>query len=143
MCGIDWALLGDAAGFADPITAEGIYFSLRSAEILGESLSNGNPLGYENAWRNDFGIDLQKAAAWRDRFYGGTLLFQAFTRRAVQLTRSSPTVRQTTDGLVSGNSSYRRLQRRLILSSPRILIEALRSNFRGASRNSSTPVSAD
>src|SRR5947207_1962853 len=32
-CGEGWALLGDAAGFADPVTGEGIYYALRSAEI--------------------------------------------------------------------------------------------------------------
>jgi flavin-dependent dehydrogenase len=30
ICGLDWALLGDAAGFADPVTGEGIYYAPRS-----------------------------------------------------------------------------------------------------------------
>ena len=34
VCGKGWALLGDAAGFADGITAEGIYYAFRSAELL-------------------------------------------------------------------------------------------------------------
>src|SRR5437660_3074701 len=33
-CGEGWALLGDAAGFADPVTGEGIYYALRSAEFF-------------------------------------------------------------------------------------------------------------
>src|SRR6185369_16474659 len=33
-CGKGWALLGDAAGFADPVTGEGIYYALRSAELF-------------------------------------------------------------------------------------------------------------
>ncbi len=41
VCGRNWALLGDAAGFADAITAEGIFFALRSAEILGEAIQSG------------------------------------------------------------------------------------------------------
>jgi len=32
------ALVGDARGYVDPITGEGIYFALRSAEILAETL---------------------------------------------------------------------------------------------------------
>ena len=29
-----WALIGDAAGFVDPITGEGIYYALKSADLL-------------------------------------------------------------------------------------------------------------
>jgi geranylgeranyl reductase family protein len=32
--GEDWALVGDAAGFADPLTGEGIYYALKSAELF-------------------------------------------------------------------------------------------------------------
>src|SRR6266446_1766100 len=35
-CGQQWALLGDAAGFADPVTGEGIYYALRSAELFAD-----------------------------------------------------------------------------------------------------------
>jgi flavin-dependent dehydrogenase len=129
VCGKNWALLGDAAGFADPITAEGIYFAMRSAEILGESLERNQPLSYEQGWRNDFGIDLQRAAAWRDRFYGGRLLFRAFAHRALQITCASPRVQQITNMLVAGTSKYRQLRRQLIASSPRILLDAIRSKF--------------
>ena len=129
VCGPRWALLGDAAGFADAITAEGIYFALRSAALLAESLRCGDPAMYENRWREDFGADLQRAAEWRDRFYGGTVLLRAFTRRAVELTRGSATVQDLTDRLVSGITTYDGLRRRLILNSPRILLEALRNKF--------------
>ena len=47
-CGEQWALLGDAAGFADPVTGEGIYYALRSAELFAESYLAGSPLEYEN-----------------------------------------------------------------------------------------------
>ncbi len=41
VCGADWALLGDAAGFADPVTGEGIYYALRSAELFAEAYLGG------------------------------------------------------------------------------------------------------
>jgi flavin-dependent dehydrogenase len=125
VCGSDWALLGDAAGFADAITAEGIYFALRSAELLARSFQEGEPLAYENAWRRDFGADLKKAAEWRDRFYGGTFLFRAFLCRAVQMTGRSETVQRLTDSLIAGTCAYAALRRQLILKSPRILIETI------------------
>lgn len=36
-----WALVGDAAGFVDPITGEGIYYAFRSADLLAEALARG------------------------------------------------------------------------------------------------------
>jgi len=39
------ALLGDACGYVDPITGEGIFFALRGAEILAEELDVGLRLG--------------------------------------------------------------------------------------------------
>ncbi len=127
VCGQDWALLGDAAGFVDPITAEGIYYALRSAELLADSVRRGEPLRYAPAWWQDFGAELNRAAGWRDRFYGGTFLCQAFIRRALQAVRSSPTIRSLTDELISGIRSYEELKRRIILWSPRILLETLSS----------------
>ena len=131
VCGHNWALLGDAAGFADAITAEGIYFALRSAELLANSLGRGNPLGYEADWRQDFGAELERAAKWRDQFYGGKFLFQSFTSRAVQITRLSTTVQQLTDNLICGVNGYDALRRQLLTYSPRILVEAIRSRNSG------------
>jgi len=133
VCGTNWALLGDAAGFADAITAEGIYFALRSAELLCDALRCSAPVSYESLWRQDFGAELEKAALWRDRFYAGHFLFRAFTRRAVQATRRSRTVQTLTDRLICGHCTYNELRMHLILKTPVILVEAilhwLRSQF--------------
>lgn len=40
--GPGWMLVGDAAGFIDPFTGEGIYRALRSARAATESLAGGN-----------------------------------------------------------------------------------------------------
>ncbi len=37
--GADWALIGDASGFIDPLTGEGIYNALLTAEILANELA--------------------------------------------------------------------------------------------------------
>ena len=129
VCGEKWALLGDAAGFTDGITAEGIYYALRSAELLAESLRRGDPSSYEYAWRSEFMVDLQTAAAWRDRFYSGTVLSKSFIRRSLQAVNHSRTAQKLLDDLICGNISYRSLVRRLILRSPQILAQAYRHKF--------------
>jgi flavin-dependent dehydrogenase len=40
--GPGWMLVGDAAGFVDPFTGEGIYRALRSARAASESLGDGD-----------------------------------------------------------------------------------------------------
>ena len=37
--GDGWALIGDAAGFCDPITGEGIYYAFKSADLLADALA--------------------------------------------------------------------------------------------------------
>ncbi len=127
VCGDNWALLGDAAGFNDAITAEGIYYALRSAELLSESLRRRDPRSYETAWREDFGAELQSAAAWRDRFYGGMVLSRTFIRRALQTVRYSEIVRRLLDNLIAGNISYNSLFRRLAFQSPLIIRQGFRN----------------
>jgi flavin-dependent dehydrogenase len=130
VCGKRWALLGDAAGFADGITAEGIYYAFRSAELLAESFQRGEPLTYEAAWRSEFRDDLETAAAWRDRFYCGMVLSKTFIRRSLQAVKHSPTIRGMLDRVISGNLSYKALLQNLVYKSPQILTQVIRSKTR-------------
>jgi geranylgeranyl reductase len=41
IAGDGWALAGDVAGLVDPVTGEGIYYALRSGELLAEALLDG------------------------------------------------------------------------------------------------------
>jgi len=125
VCGRNWALLGDAAGFADAITAEGIFFALRSAEILGDAVQDEAPSSYGQRCKLDFGVDLDLAAGWHERFYTGAILRDSLTRRAIQMIERSASVRCITDGLISGRQRYAQLRARLLSRSPLILAEAI------------------
>lgn len=37
----DVILIGDAAGYADPITGEGLYFALKSGTVAAETIASG------------------------------------------------------------------------------------------------------
>ncbi|MGH9899295.1 MAG: NAD(P)/FAD-dependent oxidoreductase, partial [Pyrinomonadaceae bacterium] len=110
--GDNWALLGDAAGFADPVTGEGIYYALRSAELLASSFVSGNLLNYEESWRSDFGLELRRAAQIRDRFYGN-FFGRPFTSRMIQFSRLHRGIRKTMLELVTGAQGYLGLKRKL------------------------------
>ncbi|HEX8650441.1 MAG TPA: NAD(P)/FAD-dependent oxidoreductase [Pyrinomonadaceae bacterium] len=111
--GEGWALLGDAAGFADPVTGEGIYYALRSAELFAESYLEGRPSLYEERWREDFGRELRRAAEMRRRFYGN-FWGAPFTERMIDLGRTHPGIRRVLGDLVAGDQGYLNLKRKLV-----------------------------
>jgi flavin-dependent dehydrogenase len=123
-----WALVGDAAALADPITGEGIYYALRSAEVLAETLrAHGSPARYPAAALEDFGRDLLKAAALRDRFYA-----PGFARRMIDFSARSRAMRAVLADLVLGRQGYVGLKRRLLRAGPRFLWESALSRIRPA-----------
>ncbi len=116
--GADWALLGDAAGFADPVTGEGIYYALRSAELFAEAYLSGAPQTYEKSWRKDFGAELRRAAQMRRRFYGN--FFGApFTERMIEFARGHRGVKRVLGDLVAGEQGYVDLKKKLVKSALR------------------------
>jgi flavin-dependent dehydrogenase len=119
IAGEGWALVGDAAALADPITGEGIYYALRSAEVLAETLrEDGSPRRYPARALEAFGHELLKAAALHDRFYA-----PGFARRMVRFAARSRTVRGVLADLVLGEQGYAGLKRRLLRASPRFAVE--------------------
>src|SRR5437763_8174320 len=111
-CGEGWALLGDAAGFADPVTGEGIYYALRSAELFADAYLTGTPLDYEQRWREDFGRELQRASQMRRRFYGN-FWGAPFTDRMIEFARGHRGIRKVLGQLVAGDQGYTDLKRKL------------------------------
>jgi flavin-dependent dehydrogenase len=128
IAGDRWALVGDAAALADPITGEGIYYALRSAQVLAQTVrAHGTAARYPEAALEDFGRDLLKAAALRDRFYA-----PGFARRMVDFSARSQAVREVLADLVLGRQGYVGLKRRLLRAGPRFLWESALSRIRPA-----------
>jgi flavin-dependent dehydrogenase len=81
--GDGWALAGDAAGLTDPVTGEGLYFALRSGELLAEAVLKG--FSYARRVWDEFGSKLMLGARICPRFYHGEFLGASLTTRMVQL----------------------------------------------------------
>jgi geranylgeranyl reductase family protein len=114
-CGEGWALLGDAAGFADPVTGEGIYYALRSAELFADAYLKGTPEDYEKLWRADFGRELKRASQMRRRFYGN-FWGAPFTDRMIEFARGHRGIRKVLGQLVAGDQGYVNLKKKLARS---------------------------
>jgi geranylgeranyl reductase family protein len=111
-CGEGWALLGDAAGFADPVTGEGIYYALRSAELFAEAFLEGQPEEYEERWREDFGAELRRASQMRRRFYGN-FWGAPFTERMIEFAKGHRGIKKVLGDLVAGEQGYVGLKKKL------------------------------
>jgi flavin-dependent dehydrogenase len=61
LVGDGWVLVGDAAGFADPIFSTGTYLAMRGAEMLADALS----VGASSALSNYEGEWLAELCAWQ------------------------------------------------------------------------------
>jgi flavin-dependent dehydrogenase len=111
--GKNWALIGDAAAWVDPLTGEGLFYAIRSGELLGRSLAEGCPEKYPARVKAAFSTELEFAARIVRRFYRGSFLGSAVTTRMVQFLRRSPVFRQLMSDLFSGTQDYSSLKRRL------------------------------
>jgi geranylgeranyl reductase family protein len=127
--GDGWLATGDAAGLVDPITGEGLYYAVRSADlaakaILAESLDLAGS-AYRKLLRRDFMGDLEFGSRLAGRVFQGTFLGGAVTSRMVQFTRLSPKFRSVMQDLFAGTQPYTGLKRRLMKNFNGSLVEIL------------------
>lgn len=111
--GDNWALVGDAAAWVDPVTGEGIYYAMRSGEILAEALIADAPAEYPARIQSAFREELERAAKLSPLFYHGKFLGGAVTTRMIAFARHSPTFRHMLADVFAGSQSYRTLKARL------------------------------
>ena len=123
IAGDGWALAGDVAGLVDPVTGEGIYFALRSGELLAEVLLGGVPESYpERIWQ-DFGKRLALGARLSRYFYHEDFLGQPSTTRLIEFSASSRTFQDLVQDLLDGSQSYDGLDSRLYRTLGRAFVE--------------------
>ncbi len=110
IAGARWCLLGDAAGLVDPITREGIYFALASAEWVADALMGPAPAqAYAARVRDEAVPELARAARLKAGFFR-----PAFTALLMRALQQSPAVRGVVADLVAGRQSYATLKWRLL-----------------------------
>jgi flavin-dependent dehydrogenase len=112
--GKNWALIGDAAAWVDPLTGEGLYYAMRSGELLGKSLAEGCPEKYPARVKASFSAELEFAARIVRRFYRGSFLGSSVTTRMVQFLQRNAVFRQLMSDLFCGTQDYSTLKQRVL-----------------------------
>ncbi len=118
--GEGWMAVGDAAGLVDPVTGEGLYYAVRSADLAAEAIiseesgGTGKLAQYGQILWHDFAAELEYGAALAKRLFLGQFLMKPTTRRMVQFMRGSPRFSGILQDLFAGRLPYTRLKRRLL-----------------------------
>jgi flavin-dependent dehydrogenase len=147
VCGKDWAMIGDSAGLVDPITGEGLYYALRSAELCAGSLLAGRPEDYRARLEEEVLPELRLAACVSERFYRGQVFGDSVLEQMVSLTARSASFRDLMSDLFAGIQGYRDLRARLYRILPAVMAEGLAGtlslpwNSSSGSRFATEPVS--
>ncbi len=120
VAGPGWMAVGDAGGLVDPVTGEGLYYAMRSAELATETLLSEahepaeKPRAYRNLLLRDFVADLAFGAGLAKRLFLGKFLFGTVPQRMVQFLRRSPRFHALMEDLFAGTQSYQDLKERLL-----------------------------
>jgi flavin-dependent dehydrogenase len=113
--GPGWALAGDAGGLVDPITGEGIYYAMRSGELLAKSLLEGLSELYSARVQEEFGKALALGARLARTFYYGEFLGGPVPTRMVEFGARSQRFLNVIQDMIEGSQSYLRLVAKLHL----------------------------
>ena len=120
MAGPGWMAVGDAGGLVDPVTGEGLYYALRSAELASEVVLSEShaPAEKSRAYRalllRDFVTDLAFGAGLAKRLFLGRFLYGTVPQRMIQFMRRSPRFHALMQDLFAGTQSYAGLKARLL-----------------------------
>ena len=128
--GDGWAMIGDSAGLVDPITGEGLYYALKSAELCAAALLSGKPEGYRDLLEEEVLPELRLAARVSHRFYRGQIFGESVLERMVSLTAQSASFRDLMSDLFAGIQGYRDLRARLYKILPAVMTEGLTGTLR-------------
>jgi geranylgeranyl reductase family protein len=111
-------LVGDSAGFAEPLLGEGIYFAVWGAQIAAQVAAQACEKGrfdanflksFQDRWRKAFGIDFD--VAYRVACF--SYLEQYDMERVARFFFSERKVQECMVGLMDGSIRYRDVQRKI------------------------------
>ena len=107
-------LAGDAAGFVDPFTGEGIRFAIKSGRLAAEAILAGDPQRYTARLRRTIQRNHQHARTW-------TAIFYRFPRLCFELGLRNPVLSRALMQMMDDRIGYGRLFLQIISTLPLFL----------------------
>ena len=139
VAGEGWAAVGDAGGLVDPITGEGLYYAIRSADLASQIVladehapaAAERAQAYRNSLRRDFTADLEFGASLAKRLFVQKFLFSTMPACMIHFMRRSPRFAGIVQDLFAGTQPYLDLKGRLLGSLNGTMHEIAMSFFLG------------
>jgi flavin-dependent dehydrogenase len=130
---------GDAGGFVNAFTAEGIYYAMVSGELAGRAMAasrnaEATSRHYDRAWRAEIGAELADSVRVQRFLFGR----HDRVNRAVRTLSSTSGVVDDILAYTRGDLSYKALRRRLLFNFP---VAAFRMAFAPARAGADRPLS--
>jgi len=123
---------GDAGGFVNAMTAEGIYYAMVSGELAGRAIAAARHQGaefagrmYERSWRNELGTELNDAVLVQRYLFSSHPRVSRAIREAARFTGLTNLILD----YVRGDLSYASLRRRMFVRFPLTLFRMARERF--------------
>jgi geranylgeranyl reductase family protein len=124
-------LAGDAGGFVNGFSAEGIYFAMVTGDLAGRAILDGpSPRRYQRYWRREIGTEL------RDSRLLSRYLFADLSRvdRLVRAVRVLPDVKRLLISYAVGEMSYQEARRQFVVRFPRVGVRLAMTFLLGRTR---------
>jgi geranylgeranyl reductase family protein len=110
-------LIGDAAGFVNPYSGEGIPMAIQSgliaAPIVDEAAKESDPRilrNYEKAWKAEFGDDLKVGKSIAKLVFKSEKNMETICRLGIE----DPVINEIMYSMIAGLDSYKNLKRKLV-----------------------------
>jgi flavin-dependent dehydrogenase len=108
------ALAGDAGGFVNGMTAEGIYYAMVSGDLAARAALSGDFAQYERSWRAEIGAELRDAVLVQRYLFGAPGRIDAVIAAA----RRRPDLADLVVRYAMGEVPYATARRHVLRSAP-------------------------
>jgi len=123
---------GDAGGFVNAVTAEGIYYAMVSGELAGRAVADAGRSSagprYQRLWRREIGAELRDAVLVQRYLFSDHERVARIVRGAARV----PGLIEMILDHVAGRLSYVALRRRLRVKFPRTVFRVARSRWQSS-----------
>lgn len=126
-------LAGDAGGFVNGFTAEGIYYAMVTGELAARAalghLASGAPFaaGYRALWRREVGAELRDSVLIQRYLFADRARIEA----AIEGARRESAITRLVLEFAVGRRTYRSLRRAMLARSPALAVRLLWAMLRG------------
>jgi len=117
-------LIGDAGGFVNGFSAEGIYFAMVSGDLAVKAVLQRAPGRFERMWRAEIGAELRDSVRVQRFLFCNSSRIDAMVRGA----RLHPRLAQYLVDYTIGRISYRSARARLLTRCPLVAVRVLWNN---------------